>query len=230
VAEALRRNLATQPRARVVFAAAPSQDAMLAELRAAVGIDWARVTAFHMDEYVGLDACAPQLFATYLRTHLFDVVGPGEVHLLDPANGLAQEADRYTRLLSHAPIDIVCLGIGENGHLAFNDPPVADFEDPQVVKLVELDEDCRRQQVNDGCFPRLDDVPRRALTLTIPALLSARIAFVVVPGKTKASAVNNALTGPIDERCPASALRRHPDATLFIDPDSASLLPDSRHR
>jgi glucosamine-6-phosphate deaminase len=147
------------------------------------------------------------------------------VHLI---NGQAadpqQECERYGALLSQRPIDLVCLGIGENGHLAFNDPPVADFSDPALVKVVELDEMCRLQQVHDGAFRSVEEVPRSALTLTIPALMSAGCLSAAVPGPAKAEAVRNALEGPLETRCPASILRTHPNAALFLDTASASLL------
>jgi glucosamine-6-phosphate deaminase len=226
VAAALRDRLARQPRARIIFAAAPSQGEMLDTLGRAAGIDWSRVTAFHMDEYLDLAEGAPQRFGHFLRAHLFDRVAPGEAHFLaarpiagddDPA--AAAECARYAALLHAAPIDIVCLGIGENGHIAFNDPPVADFADPATVKPVELDATCRQQQVNDGCFERLDAVPRRALTLTIPALLSGAHLFCTVPGPTKRAAIRQTLGGPIATSCPASILRQHPDCTLYTDRD-----------
>lgn len=228
VANALRHALDARARARIVFAAAPSQDALLAALSGADGVDWARVTAFHMDEYLGLPPGAPQLFSTYLHEHILDAVRPGEIALIDGSAEPEREAARYAAALTAEPIDVVCLGIGENGHLAFNDPGVADFDDPLVMKVVELDETSRQQQVHDGCYAQLADVPRRALTLTVPALLSAGTAVVVVPGPTKARAVHAALTGPIDARCPASALRRHPNAALFLDRDAAGLLPEAR--
>jgi len=248
VADALRALLRGQPGVRMVFAAAPSQDEMLAGLAAAADIDWARVTALHMDEYVGLDTAAPQRFGTYLRTHLFDRVRPGRVELIggngdagvdgaeahanaaaaqaaEPQDAEAADAEaeaaRYARVLAEGPIDIVCAGIGENGHLAFNDPPTADFADPELVRVVALDERSRRQQVHDGCFARLADVPTRAITVTIPALLAAREVFCVVPGASKAAAVREALYGPVDASCPATILRRHPRCTLYLDAGSA---------
>jgi glucosamine-6-phosphate deaminase len=217
VAAALRDLLARQARVRLVCAAAPSQNELLAALVAADGIDWSRVVAFHMDEYVGLAPEAPQRFGRFLRDRLFDRVRPGEVHLIDGNADPEAECRRYAALLAAAPIDLVCLGIGENGHLAFNDPPVADFHDPARIKPVELDAACRRQQVKDGCFPALDAVPARALTLTIPALLAGRRLFCAVPGPTKREAVRQALTGPIATSCPASILRTHPRCTLYLD-------------
>ena len=210
---------------RAVFAAAPSQNEMLDSLVATPGIDWSRVEAFHMDEYLGLPSEAPQLFRRYLHEHLFGRVPMGAVHLIDgQSTDTARECARYGALLRAKPIDLVCLGIGENGHLAFNDPPVADFQDPVLVKVVELDEACRRQQVHDGAFASVEEVPPTALTLTIPALLGAEYLSAAVPGPAKAEAVRNTLEGPIATSCPASILRTHPNATLFLDDASASLL------
>ncbi len=231
VAAALRERLARQSRVRIIFAAAPSQAEMLVTLGAASGIDWARVIAFHMDEYLDLAGDAPQRFGHFLREHLFARVGPGEVHYLaahpiagDDDAAVAAECARYASLLRAAPIDIVCLGIGENGHLAFNDPPVADFADPATVKSVELDAACRQQQVNDGCFASLAAVPRRALTLTIPALVAGAQLHCTVPGPSKRAAIRSTLAGPITTECPATILRRHPDCTLYTDRDG---LPDA---
>lgn len=219
-AERFRMLLSQKQTVRVIFAAAPSQNEFLATLAADEGIDWSRVVAFHMDEYVGLPPGAPQRFSRFLKERLFDLVKPGAVHLIDGSASAEEECERYAALLREAPIDIVCLGIGENGHLAFNDPPVADFDDPLAVKPVELDDACRTQQVNDGCFPTFGDVPTHALTLTIPALLSAAHLFCMVPGPTKRDAVKRTLEGPISTECPATALRRHLDCTLFVDLDS----------
>jgi len=219
VADALRSALDTQDTVRMVFAAAPSQDTMLAALAAAPGIDWSRVIALHMDEYVGLDSAAPQRFGAYLREHLFDRVRPGRVELISTVNDPVAEAGRYASMLGD--IDLVCLGIGENGHIAFNDPPLADFADPELVRVVALDERSRIQQVNDGCFAQLADVPTHAITLTIPALMSGKRLFCVVPGRRKAAAVEQALHGPITPACPASVLREHPSCTLYLDAESA---------
>ena len=195
---------------------------MLDALVAEPDIDWSRVTAFHMDEYIGLAPDAPQRFASWLQRHLFDRVPFGAVHLIDPGNDPAIAADNYTRALAEAPIDIVCLGIGVNGHLAFNDPPVADLADPLDVKIVELDAICRQQQVDDGCFAEIRDVPTHAITLTIPRLLRADRLFCVVPGAAKRTAVRRALHDPITAACPATALRQHRAVTLFLDAESAS--------
>ena len=172
VVETIHKLLLKKPMIRMIFAAAPSQDEVLEYLvRHQQEVDWTRITAFHMDEYLGLDEGSEQLFSTYLKDHIFDHVPFHQVHLINSKDPV--EAERYARLINEAPIDIVCLGIGENGHLAFNDPPVADFSDPETVKIVELDEICRQQQVNDGCFPSLEEVPRQAITLTIPTLFNA---------------------------------------------------------
>lgn len=208
---------------RMVFAAAPSQNELYKGLVREKGIDWSRVHAFHMDEYMGLADTAPQRFGRYLTDRLFSRVQPGRVELLDGLHDVEQECQRYGDLLRAAPIDIVCLGIGENGHIAFNDPPVADFEDSKIVKAVKLDEACRRQQVNDGCFARLDDVPVEALTLTVPALMAGRELFAIVPGASKRRALASALHDPISTACPATILRTHPRITMFTDREAYGL-------
>ena len=216
----IKQLLADKAEIRIVFAAAPSQNEFLETLRADPDIDWSRVTAFHMDEYIGLPEDAPQKFSRFLRDRIFDIVKPGRVHLIDSSNSAEAECKRYGDLIREAPIDVVCLGIGENGHIAFNDPPVADFNDPHVIKVVELDDACRQQQVNDGCFPTFDDVPTHALTLTIPTLMSGAHLFCMVPGPTKRNAVRRTLNGPISTECPSTVLRTHPDCTLYVDRDS----------
>lgn len=220
VIERMKQLISQQGQVRMIFASAPSQNEFVDRLAQAEGIDWSRVTAFHMDEYLGLPADAPQKFSTYICERLFDRVQPGRIHLIEGTNTAEEECRRYTQLLQEQPIDIVCLGIGENGHLAFNDPPVADFQDPVWMKPVELDAVCRQQQVNDGCFPSFDDVPTHALTLTIPTLLSGKHLYCIVPGVTKREAVERALNGPITTECPASILRTHSSCTLFVDTDA----------
>lgn len=219
VADALRLLLARQPAVRMIFAAAPSQAEMLAALAVAPDIDWRRVTAFHMDEYVGLPSAAPERFATWLDRHLFERIPFGAVHRIVPEPDPARTARDYAAALATAPIDIVCLGIGVNGHIAFNDPPVADFDDPEDVKIVTLDAVCRQQQVDDECFARLEDVPETALTLTIPRLLRAGRLFCVVPGAAKRDAVRETLYGPVTTACPASILRQT-DCILYLDAES----------
>jgi len=222
VALCLRRLIQERGRAVAVFAAAPSQIETLRELVHQPGIDWSRVTAFHLDEYADLAEDHPQSFRRFLREHLTSRVPLAAFHgLRGEASDPAAECGRYASLLSADPPDIALVGIGENGHLAFNDPPVADFRDPLDVKLVELDEICRRQQVHDGLFARTEDVPRLALTLTLPAILRIPRIFAAVPGVRKRQAVTAALLGPVSTDCPASILRTHPDVDLFLDRDSA---------
>jgi glucosamine-6-phosphate deaminase len=224
-AEALRDAIRTKGKASAIFASAPSQEEFLQGIAVAQGIDWSKVTAFHLDEYIGLPGNAPQAFAQFLRDRVFDRVRPGTVHYLD-GNAPDPEAEcaRYSKLLSETPPDVAFIGIGENGHIAFNDPHVADFADPASVKVVELDARSREQQVHDGCFATLDVVPHAALTVTVPAIVAAPRLLCMVPGPTKAEAVRNTLRGPIETKCPASILRRHPNATLFIDEQAAALL------
>jgi glucosamine-6-phosphate deaminase len=223
-ADHLRALLASRPapaRVRVLFAAAPSQAEVLAGLVRARGIDWTRVEALHMDEYIGLENGAPQLFSSFLKRAVWDALPFAAVHALDggSAAGPAAECARYAALLARAPLDLVLAGIGENGHLAFNDPPVADFADPASVKVVALDAACRQQQVNDGCFAALADVPTHALTLTLPALTPAGCRVICcVPGPTKRAAVSATLTlAPAAASCPASILRTNAAAALFVD-------------
>ncbi|MEM1127177.1 MAG: 6-phosphogluconolactonase [Bacteroidota bacterium] len=217
VARHLRACLRVQDEARVVFAAAPSQDDFLAAL-VEHDLAWDRVVAFQMDEYLGLPNGHEATFAAYLQRHVIRLVPLKTLHALRLTAGDPEaECTRYAALLNAAPLDVVCLGIGENGHLAFNDPPVADFEDPASVKVVTLDLACRQQQVHDGCFPSLADVPTQALTLTIPALLRGARLSVVVPGAQKAQAVHDTLVQPISTACPASILRRQASAYLYVD-------------
>ncbi len=225
VGKALRRLQAEKKQLRMMFAAAPSQNEFLTRLCEQPGVDWRRVVAFHIDEYLGLAADAPQLFGRFLRERLFERLHFGEVHYLNPTPDDPQtECERYARLLATEPIDIACIGVGENGHIAFNDPPVAEFDDPQRVKIVPLDTVCRRQQVHDGCFTRFEEVPTHAMTLTIPALFSAGNIFCIVPSSQKALAVKQMLQGPVSSEFPASILRMHPRANLFLDRAAAGLM------
>ena len=220
----MRAEMARAGRAAVVFASAVSQDPFLGALRAQQ-IDWTRVTAFHMDEYAGMSGDHPASFRRFLRERLFDHVPVAAFHHLDgEAADPEAECARYAALLRQADPCLVIMGIGENGHLAFIDPPVCDFSDPRDVRAVQLDDVCRMQQVHDGAFARLEDVPRCALSLTVPFFLRVPRALVFVNGGHKSAAVRAALEGPVTEACPASALRRHPSAILFLDPAAASLL------
>lgn len=223
----LARVVARQGGARIIMACAPSQNdyyAALVPLARAAPEIWRQVEVFHMDEYVGLTADHPQSFRRYLRTHFLDHVTVGAFHpLRGEATDPQAEARRYDAALAAEPIDIISLGIGENGHLAFNDPPVADFADPVRVKIIELDPICRQQQVNDGCFPTVDAVPRHALTITLPVFASAALLACIVPTARKAQAVRAALLDPVGPACPATLLRQHPRAHLFLDPAAAAL-------
>lgn len=222
-AEAIKRVLSEKEYANVIFAAAPSQNEALDALVAA-DVDFTRVNAFHMDEYEGLSIDDSQSFARYLTDHLFSRVTFRSVNLIPAKEGAEAACEKYSSLLKDFPPDVVCMGIGENGHIAFNDPPVADFCDPFLVKKVELDEICRNQQVHDGCFPTLDDVPKYAITLTVPALTSAKYLICTVPAPTKANAVKAMLCGEYGECCPATSLRKHENAKMFLDADSAALV------
>ncbi len=229
VAAEMRSLLEKKQMIRVIFASAPSQNEFLATLKKLPGIDWDRVTAFHMDEYVGLEPDAPQSFSHFLEESLFSAVKPAAFHKLNGmASDLNEECQRYRDLLKEGPVDIVCAGIGENGHLAFNDPPMADFNDPKTVKVVDLTLASREQQVHDGCFPNLGAVPTQALTLTVPALMAAGSIYCMVPGPTKAAAVRDTLLEPISTACPATIMRRHGAAWLYVDRDSAALYMQAR--
>ena len=223
VAAHLHEAIATQGRAAAIFASAPSQNEFLAALRAEPGLEWKRITAFHLDEYIGVGPEHPASFRRFLLDRLFSHVQLGAFHGLDGrAADPVAECRRYAALLRQEAPSLAILGIGENGHLAFIDPPLCDFADPSDVRVVELDEPCRRQQVNDGGFPRLEDVPPTALSLTIPRLLAVPRAVAIVPGPAKRAAIAAALDGPATPACPASILRRHPHATLFLDEASAA--------
>ena len=225
VKAAILRALAEKDTINMIFAAAPSQNEVLANLASDKEIPWGRVNAFHMDEYVGLDKDAPQGFGNFLNRAIFGIAPFKSVNYIDiSATDREKECERYSKLLREYPVDIVVLGIGENGHIAFNDPPFADFQDEKLVKSVKLDEVCRNQQVNDGCFAKLSDVPTHALTLTVPALMAGKELYCIVPAKIKAKAVLETLNGEITPACPASVLRTHKCATLYLDPDSSSLL------
>ncbi|MFM7593163.1 MAG: glucosamine-6-phosphate deaminase, partial [Isosphaeraceae bacterium] len=226
VADAMKAHAATAAETRMIFAAAPSQNEMLDALVADSSLDWSRVRGFHMDEYLGLAADHPASFRNFLNKKIFQKVGitPDKLHLIpgERTERPMMACLAYEELLRAYPVNILCAGIGENGHLAFNDPPVADFLDPVKIKLVRLDPVCRQQQVNDGCFPTIDVVPKHAFTLTVPALMAAPVACVVVPGPLKRAAVKGALFGPIDEQNPATFLRTHAGALLFLDRDSGA--------
>ncbi len=209
--------------ATIVFAAAPSQNDMLAALKE-TNVDWTKVRALHMDEYMGLPVDHPAGFGNFLKRVIFDALPFKEIHYLYDQNLEPEEiCDRYSELLEEFPPDLILLGVGENGHLAFNDPAVADFNDPLAVKIVELDEVCRTQQVNDGCFADLSEVPEKAITITLSAIMNAKETICVVPGELKAPAIDRMLNGGIQTECPASILRTHERSSLYLDADSAKI-------
>jgi glucosamine-6-phosphate deaminase len=222
-AVALREAIDAHGFAHAMFATGNSQFDFLDALVRDDTVDWSRVVGFHMDEYVGITADHPASFRRYLRERLVERVPIPAFHFIEgDASDASAECDRYAALLREHPLDLCCLGIGENGHLAFNDPPVADFDDPLDVKVVELDDACRRQQVGEGHFPDIDAVPTRAITVTIPALLRASTVLAIVPEARKAEPVRRALEGPIDTTCPASILRTRTNATLYLDAESSA--------
>ncbi len=222
----IRRLLSQKEQVNIMFASAPSQLDMLNVLMSEEGIDWGRVNAFHLDEYIGLPSNAPQSFGNYLRVRFFTKLPFRQVFYMNGnAPDIAGECRRYSELLRNHPLDISFLGIGENGHLAFNDPHIANFDDPLLVKTNDhLDSLCRQQQVTDGWFKSIDDVPSRAITVTLPALMAATYVFANVPGSTKQKIVKQCLEGPISIDCPATIMRSHKESRLFLDRDSAELL------
>ncbi len=221
---AIRSAIADRGVANVMLATGNSQIAFLERLVRDVSIDWHAVVGFHMDEYIGMAPSHPASFQRYMRERVNAFVEFGSFeYLYGDAADAEGEADRYGALLKEHPLDLCCLGIGENGHLAFNDPPVADFNDPRTVKIVSLDDACKRQQVGEGHFATIADVPPTALTVTIPGLLQAKKVLAIVPESRKARAVRDALVGPISTACPASALRTADHAVLLLDRDSAAL-------
>jgi glucosamine-6-phosphate deaminase len=224
-AGALRNAIATRGEANVMLATGNSQLAFLADLVEEPGVEWKAVRAFHMDEYVGLAPDHPASFQRYMRERVASQLPVREFHYLTGNTGDPEaEARRYESLLRIYPLDLCCCGIGENGHLAFNDPPVADFEDPRAVKIVALEPESRRQQVGEGHFATIDDVPTHAITVTIPALLAAGRVLAIVPEARKAEPVRATLRDAISTSCPATILRRQRHATLYLDPDSAALI------
>jgi glucosamine-6-phosphate deaminase len=224
VAKKLKEAVAEKGFANLILATGASQFQFLEHLQQQ-SIDWKKITVFHLDEYKGMPVTHPASFRKYLKERILDKVQPKQVHYL---NGDAPDAEaevlRYENLLKDHPVDIACIGIGENGHIAFNDPPVADFNDPKLVKVVELDEACRKQQLGEGWFPTFDDVPTHAMSLTIPAIMGCKAISCVVPDERKAEAVFNTLNAEISTACPATILRTHPDTVLYLDEGSASKL------
>ena len=227
-ADILRDAISRHGQARFVLATGNSQQDLIASLVQAQEVDWSAVELFHMDEYINLPETHPGCLKHWMNTHFVDLVHPGKVQYLDGnARDLDAECRRYEALLRSAPIDLCTLGIGENGHIAFNDPHVADFDDPQGVKKVDLDERCRKQQSGEGHFPNFESVPPTAVTATCPMLMSAVNLICSVPERRKAEAVQKSLEGPMSTQCPGSVLRNHPRAHIYLDVESASQLSHS---
>jgi glucosamine-6-phosphate deaminase len=223
-AELISSAIAERGKARVIGATGNSQ-IPLVEALVGQEINWKAVELFHMDEYAGMKPDHPSSFRYWIRTRIEEKVHPGKVHYLQgDAPDIDTEIERYSQLLNEAPIDVAFVGFGENGHIAFNDPPVADFNDPKTVKVITLDEACRRQQAGEGNFKDVASVPLHAVTVTCSGLFRANAWVCCVPESRKAEAVRNALQGPISEKCPASLVQRHPNTYVFLDPESASLL------
>lgn len=224
-AACIRQLLKEKEEINIIFAAAPSQNETLETLIKEPGIEWERINAYHMDEYVGLAPEHPAGFRNYLNRTIFEKMPFKTINLINGnAEDAYEEAKRYGELLKTHPVDICLLGVGENGHLAFNDPGVAEFDDPVRAKVVPLDEVCRQQQVNDGCFEKIDEVPTHAITVTIPGLTAAKYMFCSVPAATKARAIKDMLSGEVTEKCPASILTEHEAAVLYLDKDSSAMI------
>ncbi len=225
VADLMRRVIAEKGRVRMVFASAMSQVDFLKYLGEERNFDWKSVTAFHLDDYVNFPKSHPQSFSRFLIDRLFSRTPGVDFHPVDSeASDPAAECRRYTALLNEAPIDIMILGIGESGHLAFIDPPYCDFDDPETFKLTDLDERSREQMIHDGCFDRIEEVPRRAFTMTVPACLGGAFTVVIVPTALKAPTIKAVIEGPVTKDVPASILRKKENAWLLLDQDSASML------
>ncbi len=220
IAEKIKAILEQKDEIRIIFAAAPSQEETLKYLRYENGIDWSKITVFNMDEYIGLSRDDPASFGFFLSDRLFNHVHPGEINLIDGINDPVNECERFSRLLTEKAIDIVLLGLGANGHIAFNEPLTADFDDSAVVKIIYLDEISRQQQVDENCFSNINKVPRRAITITIPAIMSASYLYCMTPGKNKSEAVKMVLEGSITNTVPGSIMRKHSHCILFLDKQS----------
>ena len=222
VATKLNEAIAENGFANLILATGASQFQFLEHLQK-LEIDWKKITVFHLDEYLGMKITHPASFRKYLKERILDKVQPGKVYYLEgDATDIEETVANYEALLRNHPVDVACIGIGENGHIAFNDPPVADFNDPKLVKVVELDDACRRQQLGEGWFPTFDDVPTHALSLTITAIMACKHISCVVPDERKAEAVFNTVNAEISTACPATILRTHADTILYLDEKSAS--------
>ncbi len=222
-ASLIREALAERGRADIVFATGVSQFALLADLIDARGLDWRKVSGFHLDEYVGISAEHPASLRRYLKERLVDHLSFEEFHYICADGDIAAELARQNDLLANAQIDVAFVGIGENGHLAFNDPP-ADFDTEEPYIEVDLDESCRKQQLNEGWFQTIEEVPEKAISMSIRQILKSRAIICTAPGHRKAEAVKACFEGPVSPLAPASILQNHEGATIFLDPDSSELL------
>jgi glucosamine-6-phosphate deaminase len=219
----LKRLLSQHQEVRLLAATGASQLLFLKKLTARSGLDWGRIELFHLDEYAGLGETHPASFARYIREQIILPTGISKFHLLDGLKDTAVAVNEISQEIRRAPVQLAFAGIGENGHLAFNDPP-ADFETQEAYAIVTLDEKCRQQQVGEGWFESLEEVPRTAISISVPQLLKSAEIISVVPDARKAQAVKAALEGPITPRVPASALQQHPKTAIFLNAGSASLL------
>ena len=226
-AVSLRRTIAQQGSARIIAATGASQIDFLDELTKAPEIDWERVEMFHLDEYIGLPITHPASFRKYLRERLIQKTGIRKYYFLDGDLNFSESVRNVGAALVSVPVDIAFLGIGENGHLAFNDPP-ADFKTEEPYLIVTLDEACKRQQAGEGWFPSVSDVPKRAISMSVRQILKSKELVVVVPDTRKAQAVKASLEGDINPMVPASILRTHPNATIYLDQNSAVLLTSAK--
>jgi glucosamine-6-phosphate deaminase len=222
-AELMRGALEARGNARIIVATGASQFEFLEALTAMRNIEWSRVTMFHLDEYIGLPEGHPASFRKYLRERLIDKVGVGMCHLLDPGTDPQAECRRVSALIRQSPVDVAFVGIGENGHLAFNDPP-ADFETDEPYLVVNLDHQCRMQQLGEGWFKNFEEIPAQAISMSVRQILKSRSILCMVPDLRKARAVKATMTEPVSPAVPASIMRTHSDTTLYLDRDSASLL------
>jgi len=224
----IRDAIAARAQANVIVATGASQFDTLAALAQEPDIDWTKVVFFHLDEYAGMPITHPASFRRYLKERLVEKLPqtPKAFHYIDAENDLTRECERLGELIRQHPIDVAFIGIGENGHIAFNDPP-ADFETTQPYIVVTLDEACRQQQFGEGWFPTRDDVPTRAISMSVQHILAAHAIVCSVPDERKSIAVRNSLEGPVTPTVPASILRQHANATIYLDPPAASLLANS---
>lgn len=219
----VKKMLEEKEQVNILFPAAPSQNEVL-DYFIKSDLDFGRIVALHMDEYIGMEPDALQTFGHYLREHAFGLRTFAEIHYIATTGTAQQQVERYREILARHPLDMAFIGLGENGHIAFNDPAVADFNDPETVKVVELDDICRMQQVHDGCFAGIDSVPKYAITVTIPAIMAAPVLVCTVPTANKAWAVENTAYAPISTACPGTILRTHPNCILFCDQESGKEL------